>query len=257
MAVTGSMVSLCGFIVQFIGLRGMHWSASVAQLGATIAMTILRGCIRRNLAKSPACQPLLRGHEMDWLAMTLERLPEAPWLHPSKVDGNIYRRPWADDGGWDWKNATVQDPAEPEERKLAGQPPNTSKENPPQVNDNGHNAMDQTHSAIQSRSSDSWSNASRVMKIRRDLGQLANWHGPASAEAISLAHAIEVTMDALRGRPSVGQELFTWSLKALKSSKGDVKPSEGYACEWVTFHVTWHAGKWKAYCDEIEAALSL
>lgn len=65
MAVTGSTVSLCGFIMQFIGLRGSHWSAPVAQLGATIAMAILRVCVRRNLAKSPACQPLLQGHEMD------------------------------------------------------------------------------------------------------------------------------------------------------------------------------------------------
>jgi hypothetical protein len=35
------------------------------------------------------------------------------------------------------------------------------------------------------------------MLIRRGLGVLADWHGPASADAISLARAIEVTMDAL------------------------------------------------------------
>ncbi|KAJ4077796.1 hypothetical protein NW761_012114 [Fusarium oxysporum] len=244
-AVIGSMVSLCGFIVQFVGLRGMHWSVSVAQLGATIIMAILRAIVRRNLAKNPTCQPLLSGHEMDWLAMTTEDWAKAPWLHPSKVDGNIYRRPWADDGGWDWRTAAVEDPAELEKLK----PRQGSKKKPPQVNDNGDDAMDRTRSAIQGRSFDSWSNADRVMKIRRDLGQLADWHGPASAEAISLARAIEMTMDALLGPESEGR-VFTWPLKALKSS-------EGYGCESVAFHVKWHAGKWRAYSDEIEAALSL
>jgi hypothetical protein len=31
------------------------------------------------------------------------------------------------------------------------------------------------------------------MKIRRDLGKFGDWHGPASAEAIMLARAIEIT----------------------------------------------------------------
>ncbi|KAK6719619.1 hypothetical protein SNK05_002750 [Fusarium graminearum] len=234
-AVTGSMVSLCGFIVQFVGLRGMHWSASVVQLGAIIVMAILRAIVRRNLARNPTCQPLLPGHEMDWLAMTMEDCAKALWLHSSEVDENKYRRPWADDGGWDWRTAAVIDPVELE--KL------------PQVNDNGNDATDQTRPAIQGRTFGSWSNADRVVKIRRDLGQLANWHGPASAEAISLARAIETTMDALLDPETEGQ-VFTWSLKALKSSGG-----HGY--ESIAFHVKWHAGKWRAYSDEIEAALSL
>ncbi|KAI6750430.1 hypothetical protein HG530_014711 [Fusarium avenaceum] len=34
----GTAVALCGFVVQFFGLRGMHWSASIAQLGAVLVM---------------------------------------------------------------------------------------------------------------------------------------------------------------------------------------------------------------------------
>ncbi|KAJ4308776.1 hypothetical protein N0V84_011892 [Fusarium piperis] len=242
-AVTGSVVSLCGFIVQFVGLRGMHWSASVVQLGAILVMAILRAIVRRNLAKNPTCQPLLPGHEMDWLAMTMGDWAKAPWLDPSKVDGEKYSRPWADDGGWDWRIAAVEDPA-----KLEGlKPRQVSRKKPPQVNENGDDAMGRT--AIQGRSFDSWSKADRVMKIRRDLGQLADWHGPASAEAISLARAIEITMDALLGPESEGR-VFTWPLKAFKSSGG-------HGCDSVAFHVKCHAGKWRAYSDEIEAALSL
>ncbi|KAH6955704.1 hypothetical protein BKA56DRAFT_449679, partial [Ilyonectria sp. MPI-CAGE-AT-0026] len=70
-AVIGTMISLCGFIVQFIGLRGMHWSASIAQLGAVLLMTGLRAWVRRGLAKPPGCKRLTPGFELDWFATTL------------------------------------------------------------------------------------------------------------------------------------------------------------------------------------------
>ncbi|KAI5842024.1 hypothetical protein BZA05DRAFT_319814, partial [Tricharina praecox] len=52
--VLGTVTSVVGFIFQFIGLRGMHWSASTAQLGATILMTIVRALLRRGMAKRPS-----------------------------------------------------------------------------------------------------------------------------------------------------------------------------------------------------------
>ncbi|KAH6716219.1 hypothetical protein BKA61DRAFT_340190 [Leptodontidium sp. MPI-SDFR-AT-0119] len=245
-AVTGTIVSICGFIVQFIGLRGMHWSASIAQLGAIAIMTTLRTWVRRNLAALPKSQPLFSGHEMDWLAMTLggDRT-KAPWLYPSKVDGRRRSRPWAEDGGWDWRMTAVGDPAKCDKMKpqadTAGRNTDGSKE-PLQANENGHHGMRQTpDSAIQGKGSGSRSNAHKVMKIRRDLGRLADWHGPASAEAISLARAIEVSMDALFGSLT-GK--FTWSLEVCGES--------------IHFRLKREqTGGWKAYSDEIEAALSL
>jgi hypothetical protein len=69
--IVGTGTALLGFVVQFIGLRGMHWSASIAQLGAVLLMTALRAWVRRGLANPPKSQPLLPGYELDWLAMTL------------------------------------------------------------------------------------------------------------------------------------------------------------------------------------------
>ncbi|EJT69327.1 hypothetical protein GGTG_12946 [Gaeumannomyces tritici R3-111a-1] len=218
--VVAVFVSVSGFILQFTGLRAMHWSASVTQLGATALMTILRAWVRRNLAENPKALPLVPGHELDWLAMTLGgKNSDAPWLRPPKVDGQWDKRsrPWADNGHCDWRIAAVEDPA--------GIVP------------------------TQSKGSGSWSNAHRVMEIRRDLGELADWHGPASTEAISLARAIEETMDALFGPDSASGE-FTWSLKALWSLE---RPDY----ESIPFHVKRHGGRWRAYSDEIEAALSL
>ncbi|KAL8365070.1 hypothetical protein RB595_004064 [Gaeumannomyces hyphopodioides] len=218
--VVGVFVSISGFIVQFTGLRAMHWSASVTQLGATVLMTILRAWVRRNLAENPKALPLVPGHELDWLAMTLGgKDANAPWLHPPKDDGQWDKRsrPWADSGHCDWRIAAVEDPARID--------------------------------PAQGKGSGSWSNAHRVMDIRRDLGELADWHGPASTEAISLARAIEETMDALFG-PNFARGEFTWSLKALWSLE---RPDY----ESIPFHVKRHGGRWRAYSDEIEAALSL
>ncbi|KAK3341452.1 hypothetical protein B0T25DRAFT_593994 [Lasiosphaeria hispida] len=80
-AASGAAISMCGFLTQFIGLRGMHWSVSIAQLGATIIMTLLRTWVRRNLAEKPKAVPLVSGHELDWLAMTLRgNHTKAPWF---------------------------------------------------------------------------------------------------------------------------------------------------------------------------------
>ncbi|KAH6848117.1 hypothetical protein B0I37DRAFT_376732, partial [Chaetomium sp. MPI-CAGE-AT-0009] len=230
--VGGTGVGLCGFIVQFTGLRGMHWSASVAQLGATVVMAILRAWVRRDLAELPRALPLVSGHELDWLAMTFGGKPtNAPWRQPPEDDGKWDKdcRPWADGDGWDWKTIAIRDPAELEELQPYQDATST----------NTYGSV----KLLQDESCHSQSRASRVVKIRRDLGKLADWHGPASAEAIMLARAIEIAMDTLLGNLSGN---FTWPLKV-----GD---------EEIHFRL-YREGRdtrgWTAYADEIEAALSL
>jgi hypothetical protein len=215
-AIAGTIAGIAGFIFQFVGLRGMHWSASVAQLGATVFMTVLRAWVRRGLTKPPKCQPLLPGYELDWLAMTLGSAEGGTSPYPPKTDDTGYHLPWADGGSWDWSLATAENPSD--YTKL-------------------------------SQRSEGESTADRVVKIRRGLGELADWPGSASTEAIALARAMEATMDALLGnfiqnantrRPGV------YTL-ALRVSDGN------------TVHLQFknQKGSWKAYADEIEAVLSL
>ncbi|KAI1632668.1 hypothetical protein F4809DRAFT_653140 [Biscogniauxia mediterranea] len=70
----GTAISLIGFIVQFIGLRGLNWSASVVQLGAVILMTCARTWVRRGLAEPPISSRLTSDFELDWLALSLKDL---------------------------------------------------------------------------------------------------------------------------------------------------------------------------------------
>jgi hypothetical protein len=60
----GTALGVCGFVMQFTRLRGMHWSASVAQLGAIILMTVLRAWVRRNLAEILRALPMVS--DMSW-----------------------------------------------------------------------------------------------------------------------------------------------------------------------------------------------
>ncbi|EXJ82492.1 hypothetical protein A1O3_06305 [Capronia epimyces CBS 606.96] len=60
----GVIFSLAGFLVQFIGLRTLHWSATVSQLIITVLMTAMRAALRRGLLLTPACDKLDPDHEL-------------------------------------------------------------------------------------------------------------------------------------------------------------------------------------------------
>lgn len=67
----GCFVSLSGFVLQFMGLRAMNYTAAVAQFVAMAIMTILRAWVRRGLVEAPESEKLQQGFELDWLANTL------------------------------------------------------------------------------------------------------------------------------------------------------------------------------------------
>ncbi|KAL9094734.1 MAG: hypothetical protein Q9165_003004 [Trypethelium subeluteriae] len=65
-----------GFIVQFVGLRGMHSTVSLMQLGATMIMSGLRALLHTQRLKKEdnflaSCIDLVQGHELDWVALSL------------------------------------------------------------------------------------------------------------------------------------------------------------------------------------------
>jgi hypothetical protein len=70
------VATLTGYIIQFIGIRGMEAWVSLAQLGVTILMSILRGMLRtRRLGDEDnhlrLMPDMVAGHELDWLAYRL------------------------------------------------------------------------------------------------------------------------------------------------------------------------------------------
>ncbi|KAG5660338.1 hypothetical protein KAF25_002944 [Fusarium avenaceum] len=230
-AVIGTAISLYGFIVQFIGLRGMHWSASIAQLLAVLIMMALRALVRRGLAKPPECIKLTSGFELDWFATTLGAIDNAPWMAKRAPDSNSqtgksFRQ---------WTISTGEIAQSNDDGPKTNQPPNPD------------NSGSKEHNSVSELNVEHLSSAHEVMKLRRNLGWLADWRGPASEEAISATRAIEITMDTLFGA-SHQDSMLSWSLCAQFG--GQQNP--------VNFRLERQdSGKWKAYSDEIEASLSL
>ena len=177
-AVGGSFVSICGFIVQFTGLRSMHWSASVIQLGATLIMTIVRAVVRRGLVERPHAEAIHHQHEMDWLAVTMTADPDAFWEQVDHVQ-----------------------PGESEPR-------GDGEQRRTWVVVTGRGISE--YKGVWAQETSLGNEAQNVVQVRQRLGQLRQWKGPASEMAASVAFAIEVVMNTLFS-PSRFQT-FTWKL---------------------------------------------
>jgi len=72
LAAVATVATIAGFVVQFVGLRALHWSATIIQLGVTLIMTAARAFVRRGLAESSVCCKVREGHEISWLTMMLQ-----------------------------------------------------------------------------------------------------------------------------------------------------------------------------------------
>ncbi|KAH8125174.1 hypothetical protein ACSS6W_009230 [Trichoderma asperelloides] len=75
--------TITGFVIQFVGLRGIHSSISVAQLGAMMVMSVARSALRMQRLKPDdnflrQCPDEVVGHELDWLAMRIGRQDAPP-----------------------------------------------------------------------------------------------------------------------------------------------------------------------------------
>ncbi|KAI1524447.1 ankyrin repeat-containing protein, partial [Pyrenophora tritici-repentis] len=82
---TAVIITMIGFVIQFIGLRAMHSSVTIAQLISTMIMAIIRAGLRsqrmynnQDILAIPKGNSSLRknvmGHELDFLALHLENI---------------------------------------------------------------------------------------------------------------------------------------------------------------------------------------
>ncbi|KAI5779885.1 hypothetical protein DFH27DRAFT_489087 [Peziza echinospora] len=179
-ALLGVLSGLIGFIVQFQGLRGLNWSASIAQLACIGIMTALRAWVRRHLVSAPVAKQISKDFEVDWLAL---------WMARRFDDGNH-------DTGWVQNDEMFQKQAEV-------------------FNCNLKNVMlQELHPPPPAQSRNRARNA---MKLRHRISQLTRWPGSAADTSIALAKCIEFALNALCARdpadsPPTAPRSFSWSL---------------------------------------------
>ena len=257
LTILGVFFGLAGFVLQFQGLRGMNWSASIAQLVCILLMTIWRAWVRRGLIAIPISEKVLEDHEMDWLALKMAKSDQQsgnegfwPSVDQGPEDGrgggrlNLSRPlKWkvstgdnnlAHAGFWDSNPSNGEEPRlEPQQEPLPGPLPGPLPLPLPQPEPESQPGLSNKQ-------------ATSALDLRRRLGQLTNWTGQTSLTSISVASSIEAVMNTLFNDIKGG---FTWSLgvevdeKAAKISLRTEKPRLEQG--------------WKIDATCIEAALSL
>ncbi|KAL6819003.1 ankyrin repeat-containing domain protein [Trichoderma camerunense] len=222
---TGALISLVGFIGQFIGMRGLNWTASVLQLGITIVVTIIRVIVRRGLGKSPIRTRLKSKSELDWFALSFGNIETAPWA----IFGDIPRKGRENDASKDndsprWHVRTGDKQAYPS-LKLK--------------DDNSRHIVET-------------SMAHKMMVARQKLRNLSKWKSPVREEAGRLTSAIETIAQTFLEELPEGN--YVWSIPAIYSGLPDVH------VEHVDIELEKKNGmKWqvKDEAERIEAILSL
>lgn len=228
LTVVGTAMALIGFAVQFVGLRGLNWAASVAQLGAVIAMTVARAVVRRGLANPPRSSALTPDFELDWFAHSLIDPSTAPWKGGKGSDEVRDPSQAGDEGlphGW-----AVHSGQRKQYREFM------------ELNESSDPRVLQADSAAQ-----------QIVNIRRELGNLADWQGPAADEAVRLSKAIELVARAFIPDDLWGNS-FTWTLP-VNVFKGQV-PSATMG-DKISIHLTPTERGWKVDSEIIDAVLSL
>jgi ankyrin repeat protein len=354
-AILGTIVALCGFVLQFVGLRGMHWSASVTQLGGVLVMVAVKAWVRRGLSKTPAYEPLPTGFELDSFAKTLGNIPREPWsgaLNKEPCSTDKPRQPTQSSNDWiivtggnstlvsvkheqlsedsdidssrKSSSASSEHTQQSEDSNIApsresssapsehtqqsgdlgsatsGKPSLASPEHT-QQSENSDNVTRRTSSVAlsehiqQSEDSDNFIrrkssvapsehiqrsegseivssgaaslasprytqpntlshkdrgivDAQAVLKARKQLARLADWRGHASAEAVSLARAIECTMDNLNKCFPKDTEELDWTLETRYMES---------RTQTISVQLSRGIGGWEVNATDIEAILSL
>ncbi|CAE7211465.1 hypothetical protein HRS9139_09262 [Pyrenophora teres f. teres] len=122
------VICLLGFVGQFVGLRALHWSATVVQLGVTLIMTATRAWIRRGISRPPEAIPIT-STDLDWIALKVGRACQLKESQSSDTDSfapytcdNRYRtieHLWYTRGSISrTKEITIRDPCIDVRRKI-------------------------------------------------------------------------------------------------------------------------------------------
>jgi ankyrin repeat protein len=238
---TGSGFALCGFIMQLFGLRMMHWSAAVAQFGATLVMMTIRAAVRLPLSENPDSSRIPDTYELDWVAMRLERKPD-------------------ETGGSNDNYSLFSDSCNRKGSKSTSQSPRnerTMSDHDKEFRGTGcwrwSVATDRVNDVASGflTHTDPKSDAHLVLKVRKRLGVLSKqtgskWTVKAAETAISLSNAIQTIMNLLYP-PDPKNKTKYWSMPVRVKKE----------IQLVYFRLKWEKGEWKSSAKKIEAFLSL
>ncbi|KAI1503601.1 hypothetical protein F5X99DRAFT_406916 [Biscogniauxia marginata] len=217
----GALAGGLGFTTQFIGLRGLPWPCAVSQLGAILAMAVIRALIRRRLGRAPPTCQALPKHELDFLAIQL-------------VFGDKF-------GGFESTgviNGTLKDQTPDKVCSWEVKTARDLEKKPPSPNPNTPRPSEQ------------------LVRVRKRLGILYPWTNSASKPAAALANTIEMFMRTFLRNTKGTVE---WSIPITRNdiicqnSQNNKEPIS----DVVKLLIKNESSRWIVDSGEIESVLSL
>ncbi|RSL87189.1 hypothetical protein CEP51_002361 [Fusarium floridanum] len=231
----GVLLGSLGFIIQFIGLRGLPWPVAVSQLMAILIMALIRALIRRGVGVIPLACVALPGHELDFLATRIVFYPDFREFK----DGNPL-------------NGGLRDDTLKEVCHWEVMTPNKDRRLTPWTEKQGR----ETGTGQDSRKEEPQTGSSQqLVKVRERLGDLCKWKTSMSETAVALAqlikHFMSIFFEQHRGVAEEADKIM-WATKtsALCDNGND-------EIEKTTVAIERKNGKWVAELGKIEAILSL
>ncbi|KAM7212774.1 Ankyrin repeat-containing domain protein [Rhypophila decipiens] len=259
----GVTASGVGFIAQFVGLRGLAFPCSIAQLLAILVMALIRAGIRRRLGRIPAHCAVI--------SKKFYRQPSQNQLYTGKAPADqLYRWAISAPEGFhdhepfyfihpgDTLNNPEDDAAIGERRgpgeaamsfeSLAGSAASTFAILPTETSNNKKGPRFERASSQQ------------LLRVRERLGNLCRWSSQASETALFLVQSVELFMEIFFPRVSKGGNsqlnTFDWVISTDNPSWSDSASVE--QPDFIVIPVQRSTnGKWAADAGKVEAALSL
>ncbi|KAG5751047.1 hypothetical protein H9Q70_006325 [Fusarium xylarioides] len=247
-----------GFVAQFMGLRGLAFPCSIAQLGAIILMALIRAWIRRRLGRLPVNSIALAGYELDFLATHITFNPAFRRFQWRKAkDERPFGKERRPTGFCRWSINTPGD----ELRVRSKDSTNGLSPELIQADSIGNSGTaplghHEPEASIHARTP--LPSSQQLLRVRERLGNLCKWKSKSSESARALAQSIEHFMDTFSRNMRDGNKgqlrALNWEIKTTRRSE-EGKPMQE---DCIKISVKrGPQGKWKADLGKIDAALSL
>ncbi|RSL42855.1 hypothetical protein CEP54_015327 [Fusarium duplospermum] len=254
----GVLLGSLGFIVQFIGLRGLPWPVAVCQLLAIVIMALIRAIIRRGVGVIPLACAALPGYELDFLAAKIVFYPEfREFKCGNPSNGDMTDKALSDICRWKVMTANKERRLTAPTNFRPGRPVDNIGQmyvregNICSVEDMGSDTGSDTLSTEDSDDGYLPNNSSQqLVEVRERLGDLCKWKTSITETAVALVQSVEHFMTIF----FKGDKLYEipWAIKTSNigcEANGDV--------EETTLLVQKKHGKWVADLGMVEAMLSL
>ena len=245
-------IGVVGFLAQFQGLRFLNWTCSIAQLIALGTATILRAWARRRMTKTPVAVPVNNDYILDNLTLAIVgsglRFPDPESLRSPGL--------FLAFGVTTTPELRARCNSEPKNQRQPGSEHSTQAELEPANSSFQH----PINAQLPRDTNEEPSLAQRALNLRVRLGQLTEWTGPKSQEAVTLSNSIETTLERLSPRlPAAfgGKYAVVLRVDTYRTIPRAPATSMSDSQEEVHLHLNVDGDKWRVDDAQLEALLSL